>query len=155
MSERIWGPDLLRSPPWAHYPRKSLNGALKSGLRVLVHNCPRLPTLQQFFEWPRQIPSFKRPTSYGRKFPIFALLSDFLSGNLLSSRRQTPEVWNFSDSDVCLSHLPRNSRGCRGWTLRFFVFFWWAPRLLCSGGVLVEVVFFENCRVTTLLCISA
>ena len=32
---------------------------------------------------------------------------------------------------------------------------WWAPRLLRSEGVLVEVVFFENCRVTTLLCISA
>ena len=32
---------------------------------------------------------------------------------------------------------------------------WWAPRLLRSGGVLVEVFFFENCRVTTLLCISA
>ena len=31
----------------------------------------------------------------------------------------------------------------------------WAPRLLRSGGVLVEVFFFENCRVTTLLCISA
>ena len=30
-----------------------------------------------------------------------------------------------------------------------------APSLLRSGGVLVEVVFFNNCRVTTLLCISA
>ena len=32
---------------------------------------------------------------------------------------------------------------------------WWAPRLLRSGGALVEVVFFLNCRVTTLLCTSA
>ena len=41
--------------------------------------------------------------------------------------------------------------------LKLVGLFWWAPRLLRSGGVLVEVVFFESCRVTTLelLCIRA
>ena len=44
---------------------------------------------------------------------------------LLSSRRQTPEVWNFCVSTVFefLSHLPRNSRASQGRKFRFFVFF--------------------------------
>ena len=43
----------------------------------------------------------------------------------LSSRRQTPEVWNFCVFAVFefLSHLPRNSRASRGRKFRFFVFF--------------------------------
>ena len=43
----------------------------------------------------------------------------------LSSRRQTPEVWNFCVFTVFefLSQLPRNSRASRGWKFQFFVFF--------------------------------
>ena len=43
----------------------------------------------------------------------------------LSSRRQTPEVWNFCVFTVFefLSHLPRNSRASRGRKFQFFVFF--------------------------------
>ena len=43
----------------------------------------------------------------------------------LSSRRQTPEVWNFCVFTVFefLSHLPGNSRASRGRKFQFFVFF--------------------------------
>ena len=60
--------------------------------------------------------------------------------------------------------LPQKDKGTRGSGSRkedtrtreeARLIFGWAPRLLRSGGVLVEVFFFENCRVTTLLCISA
>ena len=49
--------------------------------------------------------------------PIF--VRDFLS-----SRRQTPEVWNFCAFTVFeFFHLPRNSRASRGRKFPFFLFF--------------------------------